>query len=294
MTLFEKSRGIGGRCSVKRHSDYKSFNIGAQFLTNKNPELSRFFSFLKNKSLISLIDDPVGYCHTDGVFSEAKKVERFIGKPSMNSFLKKWSAKASLVFRAQIQNIYYQEKQWVLEDKKNKKYKNFDACIFSLPYNQGISLWEINSELKVPKTQMFPCWTLMLVTKDIKCEYSSAFLNFKSLSWYSSSLLEDGSRKWVVHASSEWSQENFEREEFFVKKMMLQDLDSLMKTSLQVDFFQLHRWRYASSCSSAKDFSLWDQSKALGYIGDWFCGGRIEGGMTSALNLFRKIENELL
>jgi len=43
VTLFDKSRGIGGRCAVRRDPSFGVFNIGAQFFTNKNNLLLSFF-----------------------------------------------------------------------------------------------------------------------------------------------------------------------------------------------------------------------------------------------------------
>ena len=145
VTLFEKSRGLGGRCSVKRHEEYGSFNMGAPFFTNKNPELSSFFSFLINKSFISTLDHPIGYCHFNGSFREAHKKERFVGKPEMNSFLKKWADESTLVLKTEIKNIDFKKSKWVLEDQDKRRYPEFDVCVIALPSEQGKFLWRTHS-----------------------------------------------------------------------------------------------------------------------------------------------------
>ena len=35
ITIFEKSKGLGGRCSIRRTPKFGTFHHGAQFFTNK-------------------------------------------------------------------------------------------------------------------------------------------------------------------------------------------------------------------------------------------------------------------
>ena len=61
VTLFEKSRGLGGRCGVRREKEYGEFKLGAQFFTNKRPELANEFQALEEQHLISQFKGNIGF-----------------------------------------------------------------------------------------------------------------------------------------------------------------------------------------------------------------------------------------
>lgn len=284
ISIFEKSRGIGGRCSTRRHEKYGTFNLGAQFFTGKNPRLAQYFQELQAHGLIEKLPQSVGYFPENGSSEAALMRDRFIGTPGMNSFLKYWSSKVELSFGAHVTDLSYDAGFWRIKTK-DQEFTEYNACVLTLPYPQGQAIWQKNSKLALPQAQMFPCFALMLVSSEAKLLWERAFLKDPVLAWYACSPFQGSSMKWTVHASADWSAKHLEAEPEWIQAQMMERLYSKLEIKPEVHFRQLHRWRYASSkCNSNQNF-IWDSSCRLAYIGDWLAGGRVEGAMESAFGL---------
>lgn len=291
VTLFEKSQGFGGRCAVRRHDLFGVFNHGANFFTNKNAKLEPYFRELKEGGLIETFPSLIGYCDYKGFFQKAERKNRFVGRPSMNSFVKNWAKEAHVKLNSEIYSLDYQDKKWNLKDKQGNFYSGFDSCVLSIPYPQGRVLWTKNSKLKLPETKFQSCWAVMLITDEQDCLYPAAFVKSKVISWYSSSRVSNKQRKWIIHGNSDWSDHNFDRDLEWVIKELSKGLAQLLKKNLKISYSSCHRWRYASNQIENQKAALWDKQKFFGYIGDWFLGGRVENAMASALYLYEALKN---
>lgn len=286
--IFEKSRGVGGRCGVRRTNKYGNFNLGAQFFTNKHKELSPFFSELRNQSLIEPLNKKVGYL-TDNLNIEAKDSKRYMGRPSMNSFLKVWTKDAEIMSGCQVSKLKFDCNQWSIISNQGHSYSNFDICILTLPRPQGKRLWQDHSQILIPKVAMHPCWALSLVSDPIKLQWPAAFIRSNHISWYSTALEQKRQLRWVVHASPKWSRDHLDDEPHLVEQNIIQELKKLLNVELNIQYAASHRWRYAlSDTNPSSQTHLWEQDKQLGYTGDWFCNGRVEGAMLSAYKLYQK------
>ena len=129
-TIFEKSRGLGGRCGVRRDKVHGEFRHGAQFFTNKCKELSPEFASLEKQNLIALSPAKIGYL-SEGLSSRAQSVARYIGKPSMNSFIKNWAEDATIVSKFHVDSIFRQSDSWCIKDKDGQSFSGFDVCVFT-------------------------------------------------------------------------------------------------------------------------------------------------------------------
>ena len=291
VSLFEKSRGLGGRCAVRRHPSYGSFNLGAQFFTHKNDDLKDFFGDLSARNLIKPFPKPLGYWR-DGSFTAASSVTRFVGAPAMNSFPKYWADGASVFLETRIEKIARQDSGWCLWDHSEKAYSGYDLCVLSMPYPQAVPLWNSMSNLSLPHVEMRPCWTLMLVTAPVELKWEAAFIHDADLSWYSSEALNKGGRSWSIHASADWSQRHIDLDVKSVKKLLLGQLEGVLRKKLKVNYSDLHRWRYASNSGDSRVKCHYDSHAHVASIGDWCVGGRVEGAMTSAFELNRILSEE--
>ncbi|NRA46490.1 MAG: NAD(P)-binding protein [Oligoflexales bacterium] len=293
ISLFEKSRGIGGRCSVRRHKDFGSFNLGAQFFTNKNPELKNHFKEISDCALIKKISGSVGYFGESGEGIQAKEHERYIGNPSMNSFLKFWSMGVDIKLSTHVSELNKSGDLWQIKTKDGQCFDGFDTCVLSIPSPQGICFWQQHSKIPFPETKMYPCLALMLITDDMPIEWHNAFMKDPVLSWYASQSCEHG-LKWTVHANARWSAQHLGADAEWIQSEILSQLFKRLGHHPKLRYAQLHRWRYASSESSADRNFLWDSDSRLAYIGDWLAGGRVEGAMESAAALAAHLPSDFL
>ncbi|MFK7822664.1 MAG: NAD(P)/FAD-dependent oxidoreductase [Oligoflexales bacterium] len=283
--IFEKSRGIGGRCAVRRDTVHGEFSLGAQFFTNKNPQLSKYFLGLLESRLIKKLTGPLGYLHENGRSQQATPQIRYIGTPSMNSFLKHWVHGVDINFQSRIESISRLGEKWQLVTAEGHTFDDFDTCILTLPYPQGLQLWQQNSQLSIPETHMYPCFALVLATDTCPLKWHHSFVKDPMIAWFATEHSQNQRIKWVVHADAKWSLKHLEADPNWVQEQMIQRLYSLLEIRPKVHFTDIHRWKYASSESSAEFEFLWDSHYRLGYISDWLVGGRVEGAMESAAAL---------
>ena len=262
-------------------------------MTNKNPELTDFFLSLEQESLlVTLPENSIAY-YASGRFQEAFKEKRYVSPTGMNSFLKKWAKKASLHLESEIERVSFSDNKWVLYGKQGKIFDDFDACVFSLPPKQLEPFYDLSSKLKEKLPELLPCLALMLVTDKVCVTYPSAFLKSERLCWYSSSNCKNYLQKWLVHASPSWSLKYFNEDPKEIQKKMIEELEKIVGIHLSLKFKTFHRWRYAFNTGSLSVSSFWDSKNSLGFMGDWFVGGRVEGAMTSAYSLYKSLSPSL-
>lgn len=288
--LFDKSRGSGGRCAVKRYNEDDFINMGAQFLTNKRKDLSFYFKEIKDNSLLDFFPDSIAY-FKKGVWMKANDTVRYVGRPHMNSFIKHWIKGINFNTRCKVVKIIQNEKKWSLYTESGEKYDNYDFCVFSLPLTQGKVIWFQNSKVQLPEVVMNPSWALLLKSEKVDLKWRAAFIHDNKLSWFHTRESKDSNMLWVIHTSPSWTKELIDLSKEDVEKLITNEVEKLLKIKIKKIFSETHLWRFASSGEnmSRQKFAL-DENKNLAYIGDWFCGGRCEGAMESALECFQEVK----
>jgi len=124
--------------------------------------------------------------------------------------------------------------------------------------------------------------------------YRAAFINKGPLSWIAQDDSKPGraggSASWVLHASSDWSQQHLDETPDRVGDMLLGALRAIPGVSVQsIKHCVVHRWLYALAEEPLEAGCLWDESLKLGVCGDWCHGSRVEGAFLSGLALGREM-----
>jgi len=95
VTVFDKSRGIGGRMSTRRIDGGAAFDHGAQYFTARDKRFKRYVDSWQEQGLVaqwpdkSLGDDQKIVVLQDGAIkSESNTDKRFVAVPAMNTICK--------------------------------------------------------------------------------------------------------------------------------------------------------------------------------------------------------------
>ena len=162
VTVFEKSRGIGGRMASRRINEQVSVDHGAQYI---KPYSKNFLHFLEETVRAGFASSwsPLGMAKN---YIQEKKI--FVGTPRMNSILKNSSNNLEINFSSKINKIFSKFNKWKLVIEGIEYQKEFDIVVFAIPFHQ---ISEIIDDAwpavkKISKVKMSPCWTLMLLTKN--------------------------------------------------------------------------------------------------------------------------------
>jgi predicted NAD/FAD-dependent oxidoreductase len=169
-----------------------------------------------------------------------------------------------------------------------------DWVILAIPAPQALALTKaidpaITELHKKAKTE--GCWTMMLrFNEPIAMPFEAAFINEGILSWAARNSAKPqraGEEVWVIHAQSQWSQENIDADPVAIAPRMIAAFIALGgKTPAE---YAIHRWRYASSDASYQERFHCDFERGIGYCGDWLHGGRVEGAWLSGQALANTI-----
>lgn len=330
VTIFEKSRGVGGRMATRRYTDH-AFDHGAQYFTVRDP---RFQAVVRTGIASGTIarwptSAPI-VAYEGGTIREVDpEVERYVGVPGMNAVCKQLALGLDVRTNTQIQNLQRGDSQWYLHDQQERRYGPFSRVIVAAPARQTADLIGSQSPVgAVAAAQlMAPCWAgLIRFAQPLTNRWSGAFLNDKQLSWAAQNHLKPQRSDaccLVVHADPDWSQQFLESSPEWIGESLLQRFWEVTGLPAQVPQSVIaHRWRYAipnipsgpqntnhefrsqggslnrkrqpnhSIVAIDNPADQWDRERGLGICGDWCRGGRVEGAFLSGWELAKQIVND--
>jgi predicted NAD/FAD-dependent oxidoreductase len=139
VTVFEKSRGPGGRMASKRVGR-GSADVGAQYFTARNPE---FLSFLQRwAGSDAFLEWPARFRFQDDTlnwqpFPEEK---RYVGVPRMTAITRALSAHVEVTAQVRIERLERSGNQWQLVCTEGLNHGVFDQVIITAPPAQAREL----------------------------------------------------------------------------------------------------------------------------------------------------------
>ena len=313
VTVFEKSRGAGGRMST-RNSEFGSFDHGAQYFTVRdkrfetalsiNPELVRRWS----ANTVRILDE-VGRVVASSL---PPKEAHWVATPGMNALVRQWAqplvAKGQLHFETQVTRIQtdvLSPKRWQLQTEgpgaTTSVHSGFDGVMLAVPSVQAQALL-LSSQIakalmgEISKVSVAPCWTLMLAFPQaaqptlayLGPQWNAARSTHHRIAWLARESSKPGRgpiERWTVQASPEWSERHLEDDAERVKAKLLKAFTEVTGIRAEPPFAEVHRWRYAQTTKPLGKSHLWDTQLGIGACGDWCLGHRVEDGFVSGLEL---------
>ena len=317
VTVFEKSRGAGGRMST-RNTEFGAFDHGAQYFTVRDARFEK-----------ALAINPQGVrrwsANTVRILDEAGRVvasslppkeAHWVATPGMSSLIKDWAwplvAKGQVHFQTQVtrlQTDLLSPKRWQLQTEgpgaASSVYSGFDAVIMAVPSVQAHALL-LSSQIAKPSTgdilgqiakvSVAPCWTLMLAFPQaaqpalahLGPQWNAARSTHHRIAWLARESSKPGRgsiERWTVQASPDWSERHLEDDAERVKAKLLKAFTEVTGIRAQPPYAEVHRWRYAQTTEPLGKSHLWDASLSIGACGDWCLGHRVEDGFVSGLEM---------
>jgi renalase len=314
VSVFEKSRGAGGRMSTRR-TEFGSFDHGAQFLTVRD---ARFEKALKAtaapiapwSAAVVRVLDTVGHAMAT---DETSQVDRWVATPGMNSLVKHWCAPIeaglggsavhmhTLVSRLEPDAL--NPLQWQLRtegpDGALQVHGGFDRVLLAIPHQQADALLRASGQglnwLNTLKSvEVEPCWTLMLAFPQAGAadgfgpRWHAARSDHHRIQWLARETSKPGREsveRWTVQASAAWSSEHLEDDEERVKAKLLRGFAEITGIRVAPSHAAVHRWRYSRTHTPLGQPFMWDDQLHIGLCGDWCLGHRVEDAFVSGLEL---------
>ena len=298
VTVFEKSRGFGGRMASRYDNEFE-FDHGAQFFTAKTPDFRRY--------LQPLIDNgSVASWHAR--FAEIRQGEivsrrdwdddfpHFVGAPRMNA-IGKFLAKGLEVRRnTTVTRLERESGRWRLKDNEGSDLGCFDWVVLAMPAAQAATLAQDNSRLckLTAAIEMRACFALMLgFDTPLRLPWQAALVHDADVSWISVNSSKPGRPApytLVVHSTNAFADANIDNDIDDVIARLLAETGNVLGENVDhAASCRLQRWRYANAGNRDGDSFFVDESVQLAACGDWFMQGRVEAAFTSGFGLAKKL-----
>ena len=312
ITIFEKSRGVGGRMAT-RSTPFGTFDHGCQYFTVRD---SRFEHALQSHpvcrpwSVTSLqLLNAQGEATAAATLSQEP---HWVPTPGMNALVRQWAepfmAEQSLLLTTRVSAIMpdaLHPKQWQLRTEASdgavQVHGGFDAVVLGIPAAQALSLLQPVSNAQdwckeLEAVQMAPCWTLMLAFPQamqpnlhtLGPQWNAARSSHHRIAWLARENSKPGRgtiERWTLQASAEWPQEHIDDSPARVSAKLQKAFAEVTGIHAEPAHVDLHRWLYAKTTQPLGMSHLWDARIGLGLCGDWCLGHRVEYAYASGLEL---------
>jgi predicted NAD/FAD-dependent oxidoreductase len=299
VSLFDQSRGVGGRMATRRAhwidadgaAHHAAFDHGAAAFSARSAAFRGF------------IDEAVG----DGVLARWEPVMApgshrnldglalWVATPDMPALCRHLAAELPLALSCTVDELAQDGNGgWRLLGQGELLGEGaFDAVVLAMPPTQAAALlaphcadWARQARA-VP---MQPCWTLMAAVGGAPPPWDAAWPPRGPLAWIIRNASKpgrgpeaDGLTRWVVHATADWSGTFLESPGDVVQAALQDELARALGHPVRWAHAAVHRWRYALAPRSDGTHPpcWWDAALGLGVCGDFFTGAGVEGAWLS-------------
>lgn len=292
VTVFEKSRGLGGRCATRREGPW-CFDHGAQYFTVRDARLAPLVHAWSERGLIAEWNGSLVTYQGGQEVPTPSQGQRWVGVPGMSAVGKHLGDGLDVSLETAVSHLSREGAQWRLVASTGADLGVFDVVLAAVPSPQAHALFAPVAPAlaeRVGAATMYPTWATMLVLADRPAvRWDGAFLpDDPLLSWICRDASKPGRGKhetWVLHASRVWSAAHLEDDVDAVSLAMTASFERLVAGAVNPVHRVAHRWRYALAELVRTEASVYDPLACLGAAGDWCGGPRIEGALLSGLAL---------
>ena len=269
ITIFEKSRGVGGRLSTKYIED-KFIDHGTS-------------------SLIPITDDLKFFCldlAKNGVLKA--KYDQFIPKNGINSICKFLIDEKDLLVNTKIIKAQNSNNKWFLEDENHKVYEDFDLLFITIPAPQILEMQiELQDDFKqkLSHIKYDSVFSLILYSNEnLKLDEKKIYENVDVSDIINNSkkyLYKDFS-SYIIHSTKEFANCLNHKNKDEIYKLFLENFEEELQDELKNFTTIEHFWKYANAKNSLDMPYFLNKEKNLGICGDYFNHNNMEAALSSS------------
>lgn len=302
ITVFEKSRGAGGRIATRYANEFE-FDHGAQFFTAHSPAFRAFLKPLIDNGVVANWAARFVEIDRDRILCDRQwdaDLPHFVGTARMNEIGKFLSRDLDIKFDTAITSIRRKCGLWNLIDNANNAFEGYDWVILTAPAPQTAILAADCGELELlcNEREFLGCFSLMLgFEAPVELPWHAALVRNSDVSWVSVNSSKPDRKSpftLVVHSTNEWASTHIDGDTDRVREHILSEASLACGRDLRgASHCQLHRWRYANIARQSGPTCFISDEKKIAACGDWFVHGRIEAAFSSASDLASQLGERL-
>ncbi len=302
VTVFEKSRGFGGRMATRYGGDFE-FDHGAQFFTARSTEFQEFLEPLIANGTVACWHARVAELQRHTVIATADwddTYPHYVGAPRMNAIGRYLADGLTIRQNTTVAQLNREADGWRLADSDGNALGHFDWVVCAVPAAQAATLLPADSRLQrlAAEVQMHACFALMLgFDKPLLLPWQAALVSGADISWVAvnSSKPQRAERfTLVAHSTNAYVDTNLDEPLLTVQEHLLGEVSAVTGIDCeQASFCQLQRWRYANADKKSGPACLVDAESQLAGCGDWFRHGRVEAAFLSGWEVAAKLRRKV-
>jgi len=298
LTVFEKSRGVGGRMATRRAEPYQ-FNHGAQYFKIENKEFKDFLQpLILNKIIKPLEANQIEILNKE-VIKRTKIYNKqyFTAESKMNSVVKYlMNNNFSIKLLCKIEKIIKENNKWFVIDSGQVSFGPYDWLIITIPPNQAKEILYNNFKFLdiIKKIKMRSCYSLMLgFDKFEEFDFDTALFLNEDVQWLSIRKIILENKEYynlLINSSYNFAEQNINGSKDKISDHLIKQVSDILKCKLNnYEHKALHFWKYAMSEKNNSLGSLLDEDFKIIVCGDWCMNGKVEGGFLSAKDASNKL-----
>lgn len=290
VTLYEKSRGVGGRLATRRAEPF-SFDHGAQFFKARSKAFVDFIDPMIQDGTVQRWDARFAEIEGSTLVNSKQWGEappHYVGAPSMNAVGKYLGADLDIRFETRITSMQWSHDQWHLQDERGETLAPCDWVLSTLPAQQAFDLLPPTLPFRaaLASVQMRGCFSLMLGFGDaLPIEFDAALVRERDISWISLNSSKPGRPEacsLLVHSTNLWADAHIEDDRDWVTDYLCDQTSEVIGYDVHsAQHKAVHGWRYANIGRQTGATHFLHADQRVGLCGDWLVQGRVEAAFKS-------------
>ncbi|WP_321164271.1 NAD(P)/FAD-dependent oxidoreductase [Sphingopyxis sp. H115] len=269
-TLFDKSRGVGGRLATRRADPARpevTFDHGATHFTARSEGFTRLVAAWETAGLAARWP--------------AAGADSWVGTPTMTAPLKALADDLDVRLSRPVTALTKSRAGWTLQSEA-KRLGTYDAAVIAIPAEQAaplLSLHDFEMARAAMSVRYNPCWTGMLAFDQQIDELPDFLRGAGFLATAARDSAKPGrapGERWVVQADWAWSEAHLSCDSASVAPSLLAELGKAAGREMPApSHISAHRWLFAQPSGQDQKL-LWNPALSLGACGDWLHHGFAE------------------
>lgn len=309
VTVFEKSRGAGGRAPTRwldrDSSPAVGIDHGTQYFHADSPEFRSLVLDAQHQGAVAPWMGQVVNLGYGQVSEHSTDSARWVGTPGMASFGKFLAQNILLNVQSRAAELRRENERWVvaLESPDGPPADHpdrFDWLVVAVPAEQAaVLLTDVSDEVqkKAASVHCTMTWSVMLTFESrLALDYDGAFVVDSPLGWICRDSSKPGrapGERWILHATADWSRAHEQDPAEAVADMLIDVFQNVTGVYSEPVVAKAHRWLYSLPSNPLGQEYLLEQANKLGVCGDWVSEGSIESAYLSGLRLAESMKEAI-
>lgn len=297
-SVFEKSRGRGGRLSTRRMNGWQ-VDHGTQYFTARSETFAAEVTRWVDCGWVAEWMLEPWSLDRETLKPSPDQQTRFVGTPTMNAMVHGLCNGFEVYRQTRVDRLERLGEQWRLWDEHGEHYGQFDAVLLTAPLAQTMALLPDDAQAltSMKQARMTPTWaTALALSEPSGIQADAIFANDGIVSWACRDSSKPGRPQdfetWMIHFSPAWTSNHLNAADDLLLQQSRHLLERLAGQPVTVHEHFAHRWLHARANAGDVTIPQWDAHYRLGLAGDWTLGSRLEDAWLSAQALADQLLSE--